>query len=147
MRATSAPKKAGLMLDRAAYDRYLAAFNARDYDGVADFYVDPPRMEFFGIVITSREELKAFYGWLHAFVKESVSVYAFAASDTLTALDADVRIEALRDLTREELDSRGATGFFPIRAGEIQVIRQFIFYTTRDGRIERVECALPPPRA
>ena len=134
------------MLNRAAYDRYLAAFNARDYDGVADFYVDPPRMEFFGIVITSRAELKAFYAWLHSFVKESVTIHAFAASDTLTALDADVRIEALRELTREELDAHGATGFFPIAKGEVQVIRQFIFYTTSQGRIAKVECALPPPR-
>lgn len=132
-------------LDRNAYERYLAAFNARDYDGVADFYVDPPRMEFFGIVITSRQELKDFYSWLHSFVKESVTVRAFASSDTCTAIDADVRIEALRDLTREELDTHGATGFYPIEAGQVQVIRQFIFYTTRDSRIERVECALPPP--
>lgn len=135
------------MLDHAGYERYLAAFNARDYDGVADFYVDPPRMEFFGIVITSREELKGFYRWLHSCVNESVSIHNFAASETATAVDAIVRIEALRDLTRDELDARGATGFFPIRAGEVQEIRQFIFYTTRNGLIEKVECALPPPLA
>ena len=135
------------MLDRAGYERYLAAFNARDYDGVADFYVDPPRMEFFGIVITTREELKAIYAWLHSCVKETVSIHNFAASETATAVDAIVRIEALRDLTRAELDAKGATGFFPIRAGEVQEIRQFIFYTTRQGRIEKVECALPPPLA
>lgn len=84
------------MIDRARYDQFLAAFNAKDYDAVADFYFDPPR------------------------------------------------IEALRDLTREELDARGATGFFPILAGEVQEIRQFIFYTVKDGRIEKVEAALPP---
>lgn len=133
------------MLDRAAYDRYLAAFNARDYDGVADFYVDPPRMDFFGIAITSRQALKQFYSWLHSAVDEHVTVRAFAASDTCTAIDAIVRITARRDLTREELDANGATGFFPIKAGEVQSIRQFIFYSTREGRIERVECALPPP--
>jgi hypothetical protein len=132
------------MLDRAGYERYLAAFNARDYDAVADFYVDPPRMEFFGIVITSREELKAFYAWLHSCVKESVSIHNFAASETATAVDAIVRIEALRDLTRDELDSKGATGFFPIRAGDVQEIRQFIFYTTRAAGSRRWN-ALPPP--
>lgn len=132
------------MLDRAGYDRYLTAFNAKDYDGVADFYVDPPRMEFFGIVIRSRQELKDFYSWLHSAVKESVSLLNFAASDTCTACDAIVRIEALRDVTREELDAKGAVGFFPIAKGEVQEIRQFIFYTTRDGKIEKVECALPP---
>jgi hypothetical protein len=131
------------MLDRARYDRYLAAFNAKDYDGVADFYVDPPRMEFFGIVITSRRELKEFYSWLHSAVKESVTLRNFAASETCTACDAIVRIEALRDLTREELDAKGATGFFPIKAGEVQEIRQFIFYSVQDGLIKQVEAALP----
>jgi hypothetical protein len=117
---------------------------ARNEQNLADFYVDPPRMELFGIVITSREELKAFYRWLHSFVKESVTMRNFAASETCTACDAIVRIEAVRDLTREELDAYGATGFFPIAAGEVQEIRQFIFYTVKDGKIEKVEAALPP---
>lgn len=132
------------MLDRARYEQYLAAFNAKDYDAVADFYVDPPSMSFFGIEIRSREELKQFYAWLHSYVKESVSLRNFAASDTCTACDAIVRIEAIRDLDRAALDARGATGFFPIKAGEVQEIRQFIFYSVRDGRIEKVEAALPP---
>jgi hypothetical protein len=132
------------MIDRAAYDRYLAAFNAKNYDAVADFYADPPCMEFFGIVIRSRQELKDFYRWLHSAVKESVTLRNFAASDTCTACDAIVRIEALRDLDREELDAKGATGFFPIRKGEVQEIRQFIVYTVKNDRIEKVEAALPP---
>lgn len=132
------------MLDRARYDQYLRAFNAKDYDAVADFYVDPPRMEFFGILITSRAELKDFYAWLHSAVKESVTLRNFAASETCTACDAIVRIEATRDLTREELDAKGATGFFPIAKGEVQEIRQFIFYTVQHGKIEQVEAALPP---
>lgn len=131
------------MIDRARYEQYLAAFNARNYDGVAAFYVDPPLMEFFGIVIRSRQELKEFYGWLHSYVKESVTLLNFAASETCTACDAIVRIEAIRDLSRQELDARGATGFFPIKAGDVQEIRQFIFYTTRGGRIEKVEVAQP----
>jgi hypothetical protein len=102
------------------------------------------RMEFFGIVITSRRELKEFYSWLHSAVKESVTLRNFAASETCTACDAIVRIEALRDLTREELDAKGATGFFPIKAGEVQEIRQFIFYSVQDGLIKQVEAALPP---
>jgi len=132
------------ILDRAAYDRYLAAFNTRDYDAVADFYVDPPMMEFFGIKITSRLELRQFYAWLHDNIDETVRVLNFAASETCTAIDAIVRITAKQDLTREALDAKGGTGFFPIRAGDVQEIRQFIFYTTRGGKIEKVECALPP---
>lgn len=130
------------MLTRAAYDRYVAAFNVKDYDAVADFYVDPPLMTFFGVEIRSREALKAFYGFLHAHVKESVRVLNFACSDTLTAIDAVVRVEGVRDLTREALDAQGLHGFFPIAAGEVQEMRQFIFYTIENGLIARVECAL-----
>lgn len=133
------------LLDRAAYDRYVAAFNAKDYDAVADFYVDPPLMTFFGVEIRSREALKAFYSFLHAHVRESVRVLNFACSDTLTAIDAVVRVEGIADLTRAALDAKGLHGFFPIAAGEVQEMRQFIFYTIENGKIARVECALAQP--
>lgn len=132
------------MLTRADYDRYVEAFNARDYDAVADFYVDPPLMTFFGVEIRSRQALKDFYAFLHDHVKESVRVLNFAASDTLTAIDAIIRVEGVKDLTREALDAQGLHGFFPISVGEVQEMRQFIFYKINDGLIERVECALAP---
>lgn len=132
------------MLTREAYDRYVAAFNAKDYDAVADFYVDPPLMTFFGVEIRSRQALKDFYGFLHDHVKESARVLNFAASETLTAIDAVIRVEGVKDLTREALDARGLHGFFPIAVGEVQEMRQFIFYTIKDGLIARVECALAP---
>lgn len=132
-------------MNRADYDRYLAAFNAKDYDAVCDFYAQPMNMDFFGISIRSREDMKRFYGFLHAHVHESVRVLNFASSDTLTAVDAIVRIEAYRDLTREVLEANGCGGLHPIMAGETQELRQFIFYTIRDGKIAKVECAMLPP--
>ena len=131
-------------MNRVGYDRYLAAFNARDYDGVCDFYAEPMHMDFFGVSVRSRADMKRFYGFLHSYVKESVSVRNFAASDTLTAVDAIVRIEAFRDLDAETLAANGCAQFRPIRAGEVQELRQFIFYTLRGGRIARVECAIAP---
>lgn len=130
------------MLTRAGYDRYVAAFNAKDYDAVADFYVDPPLMTFFGVEICSRQALKDFYAFLHDHVRESVRVLNFAASETLTAIDGVIRVEGIKDLTREALDAHGLLGFFPIAKGEVQEMRQFIFYTIENGLIARVECAL-----
>ena len=75
-------------MDRVDYDRCLAAFNARDYDGVCDFYAEPMNMNFFGVSLRSRADMKRFYGFLHSYVKESLSVGNFASSDTLTAVDA-----------------------------------------------------------
>jgi ketosteroid isomerase-like protein len=131
-------------MNRADYDRYLAAFNAKDYDRVCDFYHEPMAMSFFGVDIQSREDMKRFYSFLHAYVNESVSVRNFASSDTLTAIDAIVRIEAFRDLDAETLAANGCAAFHPIKTGEVQELRQFIFYTVRDGKIVTVECAMIP---
>jgi hypothetical protein len=71
-----------------------------------------------------------------------VSVERFAGSDELAAVEAIVRIEGTRDLTREVLDAHGMQQFFPIRAGEVQEMRQYIHYHLEDGKIESVGCAL-----
>jgi len=129
-------------MTRGDYDRYVAEFNARDYDAVFDFYAENPRMAFFGIEITSREQLKAFYGFMHSYVTETVTVERFAGSDELAAVEAIVRIEATGDLTRDVLDARGMGQFFPIAKGEVQEMRQYIHYHLNNGKIESVGCAL-----
>ena len=129
-------------MTREDYDRYVAAFNAREYDAVFDFYADNPRMAFFGIEITTREQLKDFYGFMHRYVKETVTVERFAGSDELAAVEAIVRIEATDDLTREILDARGMQQFFPIAKGEVQEMRQYIHYHLERGKIASVGCAL-----
>lgn len=131
-------------MTREDYDRYVAAFNARDYDAVFDFYADRPRLAFFGIEITTREQLKAFYTFLHAHVTETVEVERFASSPELVAVEATVRVEAFRDLTREALDARGMQAFFPIARGEVQEMRQYIHYHLKDGKITAVGCAIVP---
>lgn len=133
-------------MNRADYDRYLAAFNSKDYDGVCNFYTEPMNMDFFGVSIRSRNEMKGFYAFLHSYVMESVTVLNFASSDTLTAIDAVVRVEAFRDLDAMTLADNGLGVFLPIKAGEVQELRQFIFYTlTNGGKIAKVECAMLPP--
>lgn len=129
-------------MTREDYDRYVAAFNARDYDAVFDFYAERPRLAFFGIEITSRDELKRFYGFLHRFVKETVTVERFAGSDELAAVEAIVRIEGIADLTAEILADNGMAQLFPIKTGEVQEMRQYIHYRLKDGKIESVGCAL-----
>ena len=131
-------------MTRKDYDRYAAAFNARDYDGVFDFYHENPRMAFFGIEITTREQLREFYTFLHDHVRETIKVERFAAGDDLVAVEGVIRIEAFRDLTREALDARGMQQFFPIKAGDVQEMRQYIHYHLQDGKIMGVGCAIVP---
>lgn len=129
-------------LDR--YKDYTEKFNARDYDGVCDFYAEPMNMDFFGVSLQSRDDMKRFYEFLHAHVKESVRILNFASSDTLTAVDAIVRVEGIKDLDSEALAAQGMAQFFPIKAGEVQEMRQFIFYSISGGKIAKVECAIAP---
>lgn len=129
-------------MTREDYERYAAAFNARDYDTVFDFYAERPRMAFFGVEITTREQLKDFYGFLHQFVKETVTVERFAGSDELAAVEGIVRVEGIADLTPEILAECGLGQFFPIAKGEVQEMRQYIHYHLKDGKIESVGCAL-----
>jgi ketosteroid isomerase-like protein len=129
-------------MTREDYDRYVAAFNARDYDAVFDFYAENPRMAFFGVEITTRQQLKDFYGFLHQYVTETVTVERFAGSDELAAVEGVVRVEGIRDLTAEELQARGLGQLFPIALGEVQEMRQYIHYHLKDGKITSVGCAI-----
>lgn len=129
-------------MTRQDYERYAAAFNARDYDAVFDFYAENPRMAFFGIEITTRDQLRAFYTFLHRFVRETIRIERFASSDELAAVEGVIRIEGIADLTREMLDANGMDQFFPVRAGEVQEMRQYIHYHLKNGKIESVGCTM-----
>ena len=131
-------------MTRDDYERYAAAFNARDYDAVFDFYAENPRMAFFGIEITTRQQLRDFYSFLHQYVRETVVIEKFASSEELAAVEGIVRIEGLRDLTREILDANGMQQFFPVAQGEVQEMRQYIHYHLENGKIVTVGCAIVP---
>ena len=131
-------------MTRDDYERYAAAFNARDYDAVFDFYAENPRMAFFGIEITTRQQLRDFYSFLHQYVRETVVIEKFASSGELAAVEGIVRIEGLRDLTREILDANGMQQFFPVAQGEVQEMRQYIHYHLENGKIVTVGCAIVP---
>jgi len=131
-------------MTRDDYERYAAAFNARDYEAVYDFYAPGARLAFFGVELTSREAFKRFYGFLHSYVDETLSIERFAASEDLVALEGVIRIEARRDLSAEALSDEGLDQFFPIRAGEVQELRQSIHYHVSDGRFTGVQCAIIP---
>jgi len=129
-------------MNRQEYELYAAAFNARDYDAVFDFYAEKPRMAFFGVEITTREQLRDFYTFLHTYVRETITIERFAASEELAAVEGIIRVEGIKDLTREELDARGLQQFFPIAKGEVQEMRQYIHYHLEGGKIAGVGCAL-----
>lgn len=130
-------------MNREQYDDYVAKFNARDYDGVFDFYAENPKMSFFGVEITTREQLKAFYTFLHSYVKETIRVEKFVSNEEFVALEGIVRVEGIRNLDAKILEEKGYPGLFPISKGDVQEMRQYIHYTLKNGKIVSVGCAIP----
>ena len=132
-------------MQREQFDDYVKKFNARDYDGVFDFYAENPKMSFFGIEITTRDQLKEFYGFLHTYVIETITIEKFASTDTFLALEAIVKVEGIRDLDIETLRKQGYGDIFAIKKGDIQEMKQYIHYHIENNKFISVGCAIPMP--
>jgi hypothetical protein len=129
-------------MNRADYDRYAQAFNARDYDTVFDFYADGASIRFFGVDLGTRDAFKRFYAFLHAHVIETLTIERFASSDELVALEGVIRVEATKDLDAATLAAQGLDQFMPIAKGQVQKMRQYIHYHVADGKFTSVGCAI-----
>jgi hypothetical protein len=135
-------------VDQASYQRYLDSFNARDYDAVLSFYAETFELVFAGYAFRTPGEVRRLYTFLHTYLKESLTLKAFVSDGRFVALEADVRLEAVRDLTAEALAAQGLDRLVTLRAGDVAVIPQFIHYHLDErGKIVRALCAIyEPPR-
>jgi hypothetical protein len=132
------------MRTREDFDRYQQAFHQGDYDTAFDYLVDEPRLSIFGFRITSRIQLGQLYRFLRRYVRETVLVERFAASEDFVAIEAVVRVEGVQDLDEQALRAQGLHRFRPIRTGEVQLMRHFVHYRLRDGKIESGSCVPAP---
>ena len=88
-------------MTREDYERYAAAFNARDYDAVFDFYAENPRMAFFG---TSKEYGATPNGSTQSGVPQELQNHRHRQAD-------DVRmrtVDSLDETARQPLNGVGA---------------------------------------
>ncbi|SFV07883.1 nuclear transport factor 2 family protein [Pseudoduganella namucuonensis] len=130
------------MIDLEAYERYVAKFNARDYEGVLSHFAEDFEIRFAGHTFRGRKDFMRFYGFFHDHVSESIRLDALASSDTLLAIEASVRLEAKSDLTPAMLAEQGLERIFPLRAGQVVEMNQFIHYRLENGKFVSVVCAL-----
>lgn len=130
-------------MNRKTYEeRYLAAFNARDYEGVLSFYADNFEIVFAGYAFRGRDAVLKFYRFFHQYVNESITVEAFAANEHLVAIEARVRLEAHRDLTQDVLAEAGYGRLMGLREGQVVEIPQFIHYHLEGGKFVKALCAV-----
>ncbi len=132
-----------MAMNRDDYSRYLAHFNARDYEAVLAFFAPRFEIRFAGIVLPGRESLLAFYRFLHAHLRETIALDRFVADAHTVAVEVRVRIEGVVDLSAAALAEAGWPQLLPLAAGQVLEMPQFIHYhLDATGRIERVVCAL-----
>lgn len=129
-------------MNRADYDRYLACFNAKDYDGVLSFWADHFDLQFAGYRFTTPEEVRRFYGFLHQYLKETITVTAYVNDANMVAMEAIVRIEGLKPLDQATLEAAGYGRLVPLAVGQVVEIPQYIHYHLQGGKIVRAGCAV-----
>jgi hypothetical protein len=128
-------------MTREEFDVYLGKFNGRDYDGFLDYFADDFEMIHVGGSLKSREAVKTFYDFLHAYIKESVIVDRFVSDASTIALEARVRIEGVRELSPETVAASDYPKLKPLAVGQTAVIPQFIHYHLENGKFVKVVCA------
>ena len=138
-------------MDRADYERYVAAFNAPDYDApdydaLFVFFADDVRLEVSGHAMRGKQEIRAFYQFFHAYVRESVTILNFYPSATAAMADVLIRFEGMSDLTQAMLDAGGYGHMTPVPKGGAVEIEFFIQYEQgSDGLIHRIKgCVFVP---
>ena len=119
---------------RPWFDRYIAAFNARDYAAFGRFYAADVDFRGQAATLSGPDAIMEFYGRIHQQVDETVEVLAFVGSPVMVAA------ELLTTLV-----SKGDWPDFPngpMAAGERRQSRNFAFYDINaDGQFTRIRTA------
>ena len=119
---------------RPWFERYLAAFNARDYPGFSAYYA--PNVRFFGQAATLEgpAAIVEFYRGVHARIDETVDLVSFVGGGP-TRIMAEIRTTLV---AREDWPDF-PTGAFT--RGQRRQSLNFALYEIEDGRFVRVRSA------
>jgi hypothetical protein len=128
-------------MTREEFNVYLKKFNSRDYDGFLDYFADDFEMIHVGGSFKTRESVKKFYAFLHAYIKESVIVDRFISDEYNVVLEARVKIEGVKELTAEAVAASDWPKLKPLKVGQAALIPQFIHYHLEKGKFKKVVCA------
>jgi hypothetical protein len=129
-------------IDRNAFDEYIKRFNARDYQGVLEFWAKHFTVSFAGYTFHGPEEFIGFYRFFHEYVGESLNIDEFIANETLLAIEVRVHLQGKKELTAAGLKEAGYERLVVPPLGRTLEIPQFIHYHVAGGKFTSVVCAL-----
>ena len=132
----------GAIIDRVAFDEYVRRFNARDYEGVLEYWAKIFTVSFAGYTFHNREEFidKFYREFFHQYVNESLHIDQFISNENLLIIEARVRIQTKKELTREAAVAAGYGNLRTPPLGKTLEIPEFIHYHVADGKFISVVC-------
>ena len=125
---------ASVPLDRAAYDRYVALFNAAD-PRFTDYYDDNIK---FVMNVRGKAGVLAFYARQRPYVKESLEILFFCSDATGAAAEVHGAFRCIKDCDDPTIFGPALT------AGEVQRTHGYLLYRLNGhGKISEIKG--PPP--
>jgi ketosteroid isomerase-like protein len=123
------------------YQTYLAAFNARDYDGVLAFMHPDVELITMGYLIKGHAGIREFYRFFHEHIHEEIRVRSLLADDTRLYAEVVMRLTALRSLDQSVLDAKGLSRFTPVPQGLTVDVDLFLHYELDAGLFRTIKAA------
>ncbi|MFV3130864.1 nuclear transport factor 2 family protein [Niveispirillum sp. KHB5.9] len=118
-----------------AFTRYIAAFNAGDFETACSYYADDIRLTIgSGRELRGREEIVRFYTGVRGVTRRTITVLDCFASETLLAAELESEFLAVTDIP----DFTSG----PMRQGDRMYINSFVFYDIDRGRFSRIRATV-----
>ena len=123
-------------MDRARYERYLAAFNGKDYATLGDFYADDVEFvlsEDRNLKFHGREAILNLYRPFHQAVEERVEIVRFADGGDFLAVEVNAEFRPIPGRLQSVID---------LPHGKVLEVTTFAFYDLGpDDRFTRIRAA------
>ncbi len=134
------------MFERKDYERYVAAFNTRNYDQMETFFADDFALENAGFIVRGKPAFRAFYAFFHDYCRETVSIRHFFGGEEAFMVNVVIRFEGIKDLSAELLAEKGYSGMTVIPKGVAVDVDFLILYELNaDGKIQYIKGAVHEP--
>jgi hypothetical protein len=135
-------------MQEADYHRYIAAFNARDYDTLETFFTDDFVLENAGFAVRGKKAFRDFYAFFHEYCGEEVEFLGFFAGQQGFVAHVIIHFTGLKNLSPQVLADRGYSGMSVVPEGVTVPVEFYIHYMLNDaGLIRYIKGAIWVPEA
>lgn len=121
-------------MTREDFERYIAAFNANDFDGFTSFYADDVDFQLGDRMhIVGREAIGDFYRGVKAHFDEKLKILDLVIAEDGACLHVYTRFETIKDWPEFEM--------WPTKKGDVREIESIILYRIANGKFTHIKSA------